>query len=809
MMIRTGAAKSGLGLRSRLGRVGISLLALTAAASAFASSPAFAADPAGAEQVQQKVFDFRIAAKPLLAALADFTALTGVQVVYPSSQAIQGASGTVDGRMTVAEALAKLLASSGLTSRFTASGTVIIERQVAGDGLTLAPVSVEGASGRTESATGPVSGYVATRSASADKTDTPILETAQSVSVVTADQIADRQVNRVQDAVAYTSGVRIGEAGFDPRFDEIYVRGLEATISGDYLDGLRQPNSGWLSYYGTEPYGLERIEVLKGPASVMYGQISPGGMVNRVTKRPSEDAVNEVEVQMGNNDLYQGQFDVGGKASADGSLLYRLVGVDRDARTTIHQIDNDTRYLAPSFLWQPNADTSLTVLTGYQYRRTAGSPMLYQTDSGVLTNFWPGDEAFDKLEQTQYTAGYELEHKLDAQWTLRQKLRYGHVETTNQYLDVTGVTDGHILDRSTEGVYETMQSVEADNQAQVTFATGDVKHTLLSGIDAMWMGADVKYALGSAPSIDMLAPDYNQAIATPDDITSDQTNSSVMYGLYSQDQMIIDQWRLTLGLRHDILYARTNDNLAGTKTKSDEGATSGKAGVLYLFDSGIAPYVSLSTSFSPQAGTDKEGNMFKSSKGRQGEVGVKYQPPGSKAMLTASLFDLTQTNVLTKDPSDSSYQVQTGEEESKGAELEAVADVTENLRLTAAYSFTKAEVTKSNDGNVGKRPVSVPEHLASLWGDYTLNKGEFSGLGFGGGVRWVGSSYADEMNTEKNSDYGLVDAVVHYDLAGKFEGVRLALNASNLFDYRYVTCESGYCYKGEGRSVIGSVRYRW
>ena len=792
----------------KLRRAGISLLALAAMASVLMPVPVAAADSAKTERAAERIFNFRIAAKPLLAALADFTAVTGVQVVYPSSKAIEGASGGAIGRMTAADALMSLLKGSGLTGRFTEGGTVVVESREAGDGLMLTPVSVEGV-GRGENAVGPVSGYVATHSATAGKTDTPILETAQSVSVVTAQQIADRQNNRVQDAVAYTSGVRIGEAGYDPRFDEIYVRGLEATISGDYLDGLRQPNSGWLSYYGTEPYGLERIEILKGPSSVMYGQISPGGMVNRVTKRPSEDAMNEVEVQAGSNDHYQGQFDVGGKAGEDGTLLYRLVGVDRDAKTDIHQIDNDTRYLAPSFLWQPNADTSLTVLTGYQYRRTAGSPRPYQTSDGVLTNFWPGDEAFDQLEQTQYTAGYELEHALDARWTLRQKLRYGHVQTVNQYLDVTGITDGHVLDRSTEGVYETMQSVEADNQAQATFSSGNVQHTLLTGIDAMWMAADVKYAYGSAPSIDMWAPNYNQAIATPDDIVSDQTNSSVMYGLYSQDQMSIGQWRLTLGLRHDILYARTNDNLAGAKTKSDEGATSGKVGGLYLFESGFAPYVSFSTSFSPQAGTDKDGNMFKSSKGRQEEVGVKYQPPGSKAMLTASLFDLTQSNVLTKDPTDAAYQIQTGEEESKGVELEAVADVTSNFRLTAAYSFTKAEVTKSNDGNVGKRPVSVPEHLASVWGDYTLNEGQLAGLGFGSGIRWVGSSYDDEMNTHKNSDYALVDSVVHYDLAGKYEGVRLALNASNLFDYRYITCESGYCYRGEGRSVIGSVRYRW
>lgn len=795
------------GLTKKALRTGVSAL-LAAAALPLGTAPANATAP---EQIAQseRSFDFQIAAKPLLAALTDFTATTGIQVIQPSDQSLSGTAPAVTGVFSASAALTRLLEPSGWRFRFTDPRTAVLEKVADGGAMTLGPVMVQGTGAATaETAWGPVQGYVATRSATATKTDTPILETPHSISVVTAEQIADRKATTVEDAVAYTAGVRIGGSGMDMRFDQMSIRGFSATSSSDYLDGLRQTNTGWLSYYGTEPYALERVEILKGPASVLYGQINPGGLINRVSKRPMDTPWHELEIQAGNNDHYQGQFDIGGRATEDGKLLYRLVGVARDAKTDIEWVDNDTKFLAPSVTWRPDSDTRITLLTQYQFKRTGGSQRPFQIGSD-LTHFWAGDEKFDRLEQTQYTAGYDAEHAVNDALTLRQNFRFGAVDTVNQYTSGTLSGDGHTINRTAYGVYEDMKTVAVDNQAVLKFATGPVNHTLLGGMDYTWLSSDVLYTRGAAPTIDMWNPDHHQDIDRPGIPVSDQDNMANMMGIYLQEQMAVDGWRLSGGLRRDIARTNLENHLTGVRTKTDANATSGNIGALYLFESGFAPYVSYATSFMPETGTDADGNPYKPTRGKQYEAGVKFQPPGRNSMITASLYQLTQTNVRTTDPDNVLFSVQTGERRSRGLELEGVAELDEGLRLLGSLTLSNVEVTKSNSGNEGLKPVNTPEKLASLWMDYTAPSGMLAGLGGGAGFRWIGSSYDDAANTRKNEDYSVADAAIHYDLGGSLNGARLALNINNVFDKDYIICENGLCYRGQGRSVIGSIRYRW
>ncbi|WP_437879903.1 TonB-dependent siderophore receptor [Pseudomonas sp. LRF_L74] len=734
-------------------------------------------------------------------ALSTFAERAGITLSY-SPEVVRGLNSPgLAGGGSLEEGLAKLLSGSGLVAQKTSSGYVVLPGKTDAS-LQLDATSIDAKASQTAFA--PVEGYFASNASSATKSDKPLLETAQSVSVVTAEQIADRKVNRVEDAVAYTAGVRTGSSGLDPRFDNISVRGFDTTMSADFLDGLRQPYNGWLSIYGTEAYALERIEILKGPASVLYGQISPGGMVNRVSKRPSLQAKNEVEVQAGNNNHQQAQFDVGGKLDEEGNVLFRTVGIYRDAENYIEQLNNDVRMLAPSLSWQIDPDTSLTVLAQYQERQTAASPMLYQ-DGDYLTDFWQGDEYFDKLQQRQWTLGYEFEHAFNDTFSLQQNLRYGQLDTTNQYLQPDGtITDG-VMDRYAVGVYEEMESVTADTRLVSRFSTGNLQHTLLSGFDYAWYDSSVLYAWGPAPSIDMNAPDYHQSVSRPTDPLADTDSLSQRTGLYLQDQIELDRWRLSAGVRHDRVKVRNNDNLTDSNSKTSDSATTFQIGALYLFDSGFAPYASYAESFLPQSGTDASGSAFEPTEGKQYEVGLKYQPPGANAMFTASLYHLTQENVVTRDPVDPLNSVQTGEQVSRGLELEAVADLTERLHMTASYSYNDPEVTKSNDGNEGKDPRDVPRHLASLWLDYQLP----FGLGFGAGARYTGSVYGDDLNTVKNDDYTLIDAAVHYDFGGGLDGVRLAVNARNLTDKQYINCQAGYCYRGEARSVVTSLSYSW
>lgn len=769
----------------------LALIGGTASLSVRAESPAAAATAPS------------IPAGPLEQALSTFAERAGITLSY-SPDVVRGLNSPgLAGGGSLEEGLATLLGGSGLVAHKTSSGYVVLPAK-AGASVQLAPVSIEATA--QQSAFAPVPGYFASNASSATKSDKPILETAQSISVVTAEQMADRKVNKVEDAVAYTAGVRVGGSGLDPRFDTINIRGFETTQSADFLDGLRQAGSGWLSLPSLEAYSLERIEVLKGPASVLYGQISPGGMVNRVSKRPSLLAKNEVEVQAGNYDHRQGQFDIGGKLDEEGDVLVRAVGVYRDAEYSIEQMDNNTRLLAPSLSWQIDPDTSLTLLAQYQERQTAGSPMTYQ-DGDHLTNFWPGDEHFDKLDQRKWTVGYEFEHTFNDTFSLQQNLRYGQLSTTNQYLNFALSDDGHTFTRSSEGSYEDMSTLSTDTRLVSRFATGDLQHTLVSGLDYAWVDTSLLYASGTAPSIDRDAPDYHQPVPRPNLVAVDRDGLEFRSGAYLQDQIELDRWRLSVGLRRDWVHVRYDDNLNGNgeNTRTSDSATTGQIGALYLFDNGLAPYASYATSFLPQSGTDPLGNPYDATEGKQYEVGLKYQPPGSSTMLTASLYHLTQTHVLTQDLSRPGFNIETGEQESRGLELEAVSDLTERLRMTASYSFNDPEVTKSNDDNEGKQPMNVPRHLASLWMDYRLP----FGLGLSAGARYTGSNYGDDMNTVKNEDYTLIDAAVHYDFGGDMDGVRLALNARNLTDKRYINCQSGYCYRGEARSVVTSLSYSW
>lgn len=751
---------------------------------------------------------YAIAPQSLDGALARFGEASGVQVVYDSAVTAGLTSPGAAGSLSAEQALGRILGGTGLSYRFTGPRSVTVLRPARSDAMTLDPVLVGGSAGRSD-ATGPTAGYVARSSVSATKTDTPLMETAQSISVVTAERIADQKAQRVEDALRYTAGVQVSAWGYDPRFDQITIRGFEGTTNADYRDGLRQPYTGWLSMYRTDPYTLERIDVVKGPNSVLFGQISPGGLVNRVTKRPTEETVREVEAQIGGHDRHQAQFDVGGKATADGDLLFRVVGVGRDSGTHIDGINDDTAVLAPSLTWRAGEDTTLTFLAQYQYDQTAGSPRPFQMPTGRLTHFWPGDEDFDKLEQTQALGGYEIAHILSDAVTLRQNLRVGTVETDNQYTDATLAADGHTLNRTAWGIYEDMTSLAVDTQGEVRFTTGALRHTVVGGIDYSRVDGSVDYRMGAAPPIDMLAPDHNQVIGRPGTALVRQDLGADMVGVYAQDQVEIDRWRLSFGLRHDWSKSTQDDLMTGTSQSQSDEKFTGRVGVLYLTDFGLAPFASYATSFLPEVGTNAYGQPYKPTEGRQIEAGVKYQPPGLDSVLTASVFELTQSNVKTTDPANPANNLQTGEQRSRGLELEGVADIGQGLKLTAAYTYLDAEITRSNAGDEGNRPIGIPEHMVSAWADYTVPEGPFGGLGGGVGGRWVGATFDDAANTVENDSFAVADLALHYDLPGDFAGARLGLNVSNLFDNDYEICQSGFCYRDAGRTVLGSLRYRW
>ena len=685
--------------------------------------------------------------------LSQFASHAGIVLSFPADLTDDLQSAGLNGRYSVEEGFAQLLQGSGLKVVKRGPADYVMEKAGTAENMVLDTVAVVGSRISSD-------GYLAFSTSAGSKTDTPLMELAQSVSVVTEEQLRDRQPSSVEQAVAYTAGVRVEAAGMDPRFDLISVRGYPTVYHGDFLDGLRQPNSGWLSYYSTVPYN-------------------------------------------GSHDHLQGQFDVGGDMGSD--VQYRLVGVMRDAQTDIEQVDNDVTLLAPTLHWQMNERTDITFITQYQERQTSASPRPYQ-DGDNLTHFWSSDEDFDKLDQEQWALGYEFNHRWSDRLQLQQNVRYGQVDTTNQYLSA-GTLSGTTLSRSSVGLYEEMESLSTDTRLMATFDQGGVEHQVMLGADYAYLENDVIYAGGSAPSIDIDNPDYSQPVAQPSNVWTNDSGKNHRRGLYLQDQVKLDNWRLTAGIRRDWARDETRNNLTGTASESRDEKNTWRFGALYAFDSGLSPYFSYAQSFLPESGTDVSGNDFDPTEGEQFELGLKYQPAGSEAMLTAAIYQIDETNRKTTDIENPLFQVQTGEVRTRGLELEAVGNVTDDLRMTASYNYNRSEITADNDGNEGSDLANTPRHLASLWLDYRVPALER--LHLSGGVRYIGSEYIDNANSNKNAAYSLIDMAAHYDFAGSLQGVRASLNATNVTDEEHISCEGIYCYRGAGRSLIGSIAYQW
>ncbi|WP_244537760.1 TonB-dependent siderophore receptor [Mesorhizobium sp. YR577] len=823
--------EKGIGETGRKARVAflrtVSALVAIAAVSGYLTG-SVAAQQAGQSATQTISVDIR--PQGLGQALTIFADRAGLRLLFPSRLVAGKKSQGISGTYSRDQALGRLLAGTGLSYRFTSANTVTISDPTAdiqtgaieaNGTIALETITIEGNNG----AFGATDGYTAADSQTATKTGTPLIETPQSVSVVTRKQIEDQNSKTISEALRYTPGVaaetRTG------RYDYPNIRGFgtpggsEANWVG-LMDGLRMPRGVYYIAPSIDPYMLERMEVLKGPSSILYGAVNPGGVVNLWSKRPTADPLHEVEIQYGTYDRRQVGFDFGGALNEDGTLLYRLTGVGRDANAQVDFAEDQRLSISPALTWQPDADTTLTILTNFQRDPSAGN-FNYLPYVGTVVeapwgkfprNFTEADPNFDESKRTQYALGYEFEHRFTDTWTVRQNLRFMHADYDYKSVFQNGWLTPTELTRMSIHSIESFNGLAVDNQAQAEFATGDIQHTALLGLDYRRNSADVLMGYGAVDPLDVLNPIYRQDIASPSlDYATDQKLSQV--GVYAQDQMKWGGLSLLTGIRGDWVEAETHNNYAPEYVPQSDSAFSWRAALMYNFENGLAPYASYSTSFEPVLGTDWSGNPFKPTTGQQYEVGVKYQPDGWRSFVTASLFDITQQNVKTGDPDPTHpfASVQTGEVNSRGVELEAHVNFNDNFSLIGSYSYV--DIKNTEDTNFkDKRPYGVPSNLASLWANYEFTDGKLDGLGIGAGVRYVGSSYGDAENTLKVPSYTLVDAGLRYDLGKmnpELKGAQLSINAINLFDKTYVSsCWAAHsCFYGNGRTITGTLKYRW
>jgi iron complex outermembrane receptor protein len=672
--------------------------------------------------------------------------------------------------------------------------------------IQLDPVIVEGQGGELSGIIN-TNGYVATSGRSATKTDTPLLETPQSISTVTQTQLEQRKPQSLLEALSYTPGARVGTYGFDPRYDAFTIRGIDVTHNAVFRDGLRQigsPNG----LFRLEPYGVEAITVLRGPASSIYGASTSAGIIDIISKRPTEVPFREVEVQTGSFGRKQMNFDLSGPINPEKTLFYRLTGLVRDARTEISAIKDDRVFIAPALTWKPDDATKLTILGEYMDSTTGGTAAYvneygpYMDSQGNIlskvtraTKVFGGDRRYNDFRQQQARIGYEFEHKFNDVFTLRQRARFSQLGNNQQYVYIG--TPG-LTRENTEGF-------SVDTALESRFRTGPVDHTLLTGIDLSRLSYKSKEAYGGVPL------GYNPPFLW----RTSQTQTLV--GAYVQDQMKWQNWHLTAGLRHDWLDSKFEAGAAGaapTESKQKDGQLTGRAALSYVTDFGLAPYVSYGTSFVPNSGTVLAGGVAVPTTGEQVEAGVKYDIPGYNASLRAAVFNIRQENgVVYEVVNGLNRQVQI-DLRSSGFEVEGVASLANGLSVQASYSYNDARIKKLTPETVGNRLTSVPYHMASLWLDYTVQEGPVKGFGIGGGVRYVGSSLGDNLNRAilDNEVRTFVDASVRYDLENldrRLKGMLVQVSATNLLDEDKQNCTGGFCYFDEGRKVIASLRYRW
>ncbi|MBP7597499.1 MAG: TonB-dependent siderophore receptor, partial [Pseudoxanthomonas sp.] len=683
-------------------------------------------------------------------------------------------------------------------------------------GAAQAQATPDGASEVTELDAVQVNAYrVTTHSSGATKTDTPIAEIPRSISVIAREELDARGAINLNEAMRYVAGVVLESTGQDNRYDDFRIRGFSAGSESGAMtvDGLRAPPPGSAWNRGKiDTWNLDRVEVLKGPSAVMYGQVAPGGLVNQVSKTPEPGQRQVLQLGVDGHGTWSSAFDVGA-GTGDDRHLFRLVGRYADGGTQIDTVEQQHWFLAPSYTFQVADKTRLTLL-GYYQEDDGGStyqflPMdgtLVPTRYGYMDNStFIGEPEWNTWDATVWHAGWLLEHAFNDSWTFSQSARHMHVDSlyraivTNQGLLPDGRTQQRrqvmgLGDADTDGI---------DNRLVGTFSTGAADHTLLSGVD--WRSGDWSAdrhqgprALPSDPRnprpIDIFNPVHTGLPAGFPNSIGLGGGKSTQTGVYVQDQIALDKWRFTLGGRYDWYKDESwSQACSGTGTCQPRSATttlkneafSGNAGALYMFDSGFSPYLSYAESFEPSTRTaldSYDGHAFDPTRGKQWEVGVNYQPASFDGLVTLAAYDLRKKddaivdtdhdNVCGANGAGTCY-ISAGETRVRGVELEARVTPVQGFSVIGAASHMDSELVRSGTAWEGKALAMVPDWMASLWADYTFQSGPMKGFSFASGVRHNGATLlvvsgigiAGSGYPEKIPAYTLWDAAIRFDLS--------------------------------------------
>jgi len=664
--------------------------------------------------------------------------------------------------------------------------------------------------------------YVSTEGNSASKSDIPLVEMPQSVSVVSRDMIDLLNWTSLNESVRYSAGAT-GEAfGPDERYDWLQVRGFDPV---QFIDGVQAP-IGSVNNTGTDLYGSEAVEVLKGPAAVLYGQAPPGGIVNMISRRPQDEFGGELEAQLGEYNMWQVAGDVTGPMTD--TVSGRITALYRDRETQVDFLTSKRLFISPAVTFNIGDDTKLTLLANYQDDDIANQStgflpifgtMLPNPLGKVPVGRNLGETGYNNFKREQWSAGWDFSHRFNDRFSIQQNLKYFDVKVDSRAVFGTGLLDAdpdgfagpllpdgvpddfRTVTRSDFPFNERINSMTVDTRAYLDLGGDSLEQSLLFGVDYRKYDGFSEFGFASAPSIDLFAPVYN-AVIPPATLFPFINETRDQVGVYFQDQIKAGRFVLTLNGRNDSVKR----NPASGSSQDDEEFTY-RVGANYVFDNGFAPYIQTATSFQPVSGATFGGVPFSPTTGDQIEAGVKYDGrtlgPNVRVFGSLAAYEIVQKNVLTPDPAHLFFSLQAGEVEVKGIELEVGARIRERLTFNLALTSIDTEVTKTTGSDLGNELVAVPDMLFSGLVDYTFQQGPLAGFGFGLGLRHRGSMFGDGANTFESDSVTVYDAILHYDT----EKWRVAVNASNFTDEIFVDrCSStSNCFYGTRRLITGSV----
>ena len=657
--------------------------------------------------------------------------------------------------------------------------------------------------------------YFVPNARTATRTDTPILEVPASIQVIPSQVLEDQQVISLEEALTNVSGVTEGFSIANSTV-EFNIRGFDGAPV--LRDGFRQ--FGGFGQNLAEVANLERVEVLRGPASILYGEIQPGGVVNLVSKEPLAEPFADVEVQAGNQGLFRPQIDVSGPLTEDRRLLYRLNALYRTQESFAnYNQDFERFFIAPTISGQINDQTDITVRLEYTDDKTPLEEGLVAVGDGVADvplDFNIGD--LDDSGDSEFVSiGYDLNHQLNDDWQIRNAFRY----TSREVVNIGAIP--FFFDETTNLVSRFLgkQFIDAENYAMQTsvvgdFSTGALDHTLLFGLDLQRTRnrqlARIDF-INPSP-LDLFAPIYGSfdgvapesaPVARNTDLETDRL------GIYLQDQVeILDGLILLAGLRYDTV---SQENINGptatvqttSETNQNDDAWTPRVGIVYQPVDFLSLFASYSQSFTPNTSTSSDGNSLEPERGEGFDIGVKAEMLDGDLLATLTYFDISRQNVATPDPVDPLSSVATGEQRSQGIELDLVGEILPGWNVIASYAYTDARVTEDNAIPEGNRLFNAPTNSANLWTTYEVQEGDLEGLGFGVGFNFVGEREGDLANSFDIGSYFLTNAAVSY----RRNNWRFALNARNIFDVDHFTATSNRrssgIEPGDPFTLIGSV----